>query len=56
MLRKIVTMITMIDNNPSYSNPHKIYDDKDDNDDSSDNNDDQTMNAQITQQRYMECF
>ena len=41
-------MITIVDNNDSYSNPHKICDNKDDNDDSSNNNDDQTMNAQIT--------
>ena len=44
-------MVTMIENIDSYSNPHEIYDDKDDNDNSSDNNADQTMNAQIT--RYI---
>ena len=49
-------MITMIDNNDSFSNPHNINDGKDDNYDSSDNNDDQTMNAQITGHLYMEGF
>ena len=48
MLRDIVIMIKMIDNNDSYRNPQVICDDKDDNDDNSDKNDDQTMNAQIT--------
>ena len=48
-------MITIIDNNDSYSNHYKIYDDKDDNDENSDN-DDTTMNAQITQWIYMEGF
>ena len=46
MLRNILIMKTMIDNN----------DGKDDNDDSSGNNDDQTMNAQITGHLYMEGF
>ena len=53
-------MITMIDNNDSYRNPHEIYDEKDDNKDdkgdSSDNNDDQIMNAQIIRHIYMEDF
>ena len=53
-------MITMIDNNDSYRNPHEIYDEKDDNKDdkgdSSDNNDDQIMNAQIIRHIYMEVF
>ena len=31
MLKNIVIMVTMIENNDSYSNPHEIYDDKDDN-------------------------
>ena len=48
-------MITIIDNNDSYSNHYKIYDDKDDNDENSDN-DDTTMNAQITRWIYMEGF
>ena len=56
MLRNILIMITMMDNNDSFSNPHNINDGKDDNDDSSDNNDDQTMNAQITGHLYMEGF
>ena len=48
MLRDIVIMIKMIDNNDSYRNPQEICDDKDNNDDNSDKNDDQTVNAQIT--------
>ena len=60
MLRNIVIMITMIDKNDSYRNPHEIYDEKDDNKDdkgdSSDNNDDQIMNAQIIRHIYMEDF
>ena len=32
-------MVTMIDQNESYSNSYEIYDGKDDNGDSSDNND-----------------
>ena len=56
MLRDIVIMIKMIDNNDSYCNPHEICDDKDDNDDNSDKNYDQTMNAQITQHIYMKSF
>ena len=46
-------MVTLIENNDSYSNPH---DDKDDNGDGSDNNADETMNAQITRHIYMEDF
>ena len=38
-LRNIVIMVTMIDQNESYSNSYEIYDGKDDNGDSSDNND-----------------
>ena len=36
-LRNIVIMVTMIDQNESYSNSYEIYDGKDDNGDSSDN-------------------
>ena len=32
----------------SYSNPHKIYDDKDDKDNDNSDNNDQIMNAQVT--------
>ena len=38
-LRNIVIMVTMIDQNESYSNSYEIYDGKDDNGDSSNNND-----------------